>query len=234
MLLLALAALSAPDADLIIRNAKVLTLDAKSTVAQAVAVAGGKIVAVGSDADVMKHKGDGTRVIDAKGKTVLPGLYDSHVHPLGVVTTELADPPPVVRSLKAAFAHIRAQAKDRKKGEWIVLRYVFPTRLDEARFPTKAELDEVAPDHPVLYHAGPAGVAHMTADAAPLLSSVKFSSPSGNASCMKCSAARPQIAIKSDTLNSSSARFAAACPSRSLRIRPAFAWLISTNGSRVR
>ena len=44
------------------------------------------------------------------------------------------------------------------KGDWIVVRYAFPTRLDEARFPTKAELDEAAPEHPVLYHAGPAGV----------------------------------------------------------------------------
>src|SRR5687767_13833357 len=125
MLLLALAALSAPDADLIVHNAKVLTMDAKSTVAQAVAVTGGKIAAVGSDADVMKHKGDKTRVIDAKGKTVLPGLYDSHVHPVGAITTELSDPPPVVRSLKDAYAHIKAQAKERKKGEWIVLRFVF-------------------------------------------------------------------------------------------------------------
>ena len=44
------------------------------------------------------------------------------------------------------------------KGEWIVLRFAFPTRLDEARFPTRAELDEAAPEHPVLYHAGPAGM----------------------------------------------------------------------------
>ena len=67
---------------------------------------------------------------------VLPGLYDSHVHPLGVVTTELASPPPVLRSLKDAFAYIRNKAKTTPKGEWIVLRFAFPTRLDEARFPT--------------------------------------------------------------------------------------------------
>ena len=45
------------------------------------------------------------------------------------------------------------------EGKWIVIRYAFPTRLKEARFPTKAELDSVAPKHPVLYHAGPAGLA---------------------------------------------------------------------------
>ena len=53
--------------------------------------------------------------------------------------------------------------KTTPEGEWIVLYYAFPTRLDEARFPTKAELDEVAPKHPVLYHAGPAGIANTQA-----------------------------------------------------------------------
>ena len=52
----------------------------------------------------------------------------------------------------------RKRAAVTPKGEWIVVRYAFPTRLDEARFPTKAELDEAAPEHPVLYHAGPAGI----------------------------------------------------------------------------
>ncbi|MBY0228032.1 MAG: amidohydrolase [Gemmataceae bacterium] len=150
-------------ADLIIRDAKVVTLDAKSSVAQAVAVRAGKIVAVGTKEAVLKLKEKGTRVIDAKGMTLLPGLYDSHVHPVGVVTTELADPPPVIRSLKDAFARIREQAKKKKEGDWIVLRYVFPTRLDEARFPTLAELDAVAPRHPVLFHAGPASMVNTAA-----------------------------------------------------------------------
>jgi predicted amidohydrolase YtcJ len=80
-----------------------------------------------------------------------------------MVSTELADPPPLIRSLKDAFAYIKKQAAVLKKGEWIVIRYAFPTRLDEARFPTKAELDAVAPDNPVLFHAGPAGVANSMA-----------------------------------------------------------------------
>src|SRR5262249_51264867 len=79
-------------ANLIVHNAKVVTLDAKSRLARAVAVTDGKIVAVGDDAEVLKLKHAKTRLIDAKGKTVLPGLYDSHVHPVGLVTTELADP----------------------------------------------------------------------------------------------------------------------------------------------
>ncbi len=102
-------------------------------------------------------------MIDAKGRTLLPGLYDSHVHPLGAATSELVRPVPLLRSLKDVFAHIRERTKTTPEGEWIVLYFAFPTRLDEARFPTKAELDEVAPKHPVLYHAGPAGIVNSLA-----------------------------------------------------------------------
>ncbi len=163
LLLLLVAAPASFAADLIIHNAKVVTLDDRSRVVRAVAVEGGQIVAVGDDADVLKRRTPKTRVLDAKGKTILPGLYDSHVHPVGVVTTELADPPPVIRSLKEAFAFIKARAAKLPKGDWIVLRFAFPTRLDEARFPTKAELDNVAPDHPVLFHAGPAAMVNSKA-----------------------------------------------------------------------
>src|SRR5262249_25116050 len=58
---------------------------------------------------------------------------------------------------------IREKAETTLEGKWIVLRYVFPTRLDDARFPTKAELDEAAPKHPVLFHAGPAGICNSMA-----------------------------------------------------------------------
>jgi predicted amidohydrolase YtcJ len=145
-------------AELIIHHARVVTLDAKSRVAQALAVRRGRIVAVGDNAAVLKLRGRDTRVLDAKGRTVLPGLYDSHVHPLGAATSELSAPLPDLRSIKEVLAHVRKRAAATPKGEWIVLHYTFPTRLDEARFPTKAELDGAAPDHPVLYHAGPAGL----------------------------------------------------------------------------
>jgi predicted amidohydrolase YtcJ len=159
LFLLALPTLAADSpADLILHNARIVTVDDKFHLAAALAVRAGKIVAVGDGPAILKLRGPKTQVIDAKGKMVLPGLMDSHVHPVDVVSTELADPPPVIRSLKEAFAAIRKQAATTPKGDWIVLRFVFPTRLDEARFPTRAELDAVAPDHPVLFHAGPAGL----------------------------------------------------------------------------
>lgn len=147
-------------ADLIVHGGKVLTVDAKFTVAEAVAVKGGKIVAVGSSADVLRQKGPTTRVIDAAGKTVLPGLYDSHTHPTGAASSEAGAPLPLLKSIPEVQAYIREQAKATPAGKWIVIRYAFPTRLKEARFPTRAELDAAAPEHPVLYHAGPAGVAN--------------------------------------------------------------------------
>src|SRR5258708_11946619 len=81
-LLASAALLFAADADLILRNGKIITVDRKFTIQQAVAVKGEKIVAVGSDAAVMKaERGAGTKAVDLKGKTILPGLVHSHVHP---------------------------------------------------------------------------------------------------------------------------------------------------------
>src|SRR5436190_11998125 len=70
-------------ADLVITNANIRTMDAKRTVAQSVAVLNGKIIAIGSDADTRSMIGKNTNVIDAKGKLVLPGFNDAHVHFMG-------------------------------------------------------------------------------------------------------------------------------------------------------
>jgi predicted amidohydrolase YtcJ len=163
ILLLPLRLFAADGADLIIHNAKVVTVDAKFSAVEAIAVKDGRILFVGTNDEALKLKGDATRVIDAKGKMVLPGLMDSHSHPVSAALSEWKEPLPDLHSLKNVFDYIKEKAKATPKGKWIVVRYAFPTRLDEARFPTKAELDEVAPDHPVLYHAGPAGICNSKA-----------------------------------------------------------------------
>jgi predicted amidohydrolase YtcJ len=145
-------------ADLIVHHAHIVTLDARSRTFEALAVKDGRIIALGRDEEIFKLQGPKTRIIDADARTVLPGLYDSHVHPVGAAMSEAVAPLPRLTSLEDVFAHIKKQADATPKGDWIVLRFVFPTRLKEARFPTKAELDKAAPDHPVLYHAGPAGI----------------------------------------------------------------------------
>ncbi len=150
-------------ADLIVHHGKVVTLDDKDRVVEAIAVKDGRIVAVGEDKTVLRHKGPKTRVIDAGGRTVLPGLYDSHVHPVSAATSELVEPIPNLKSLEDVFAHIRKKASELPEGDWIVLRFTFPTRLKEARFPTIEELDRAAPKHPVRYNAGPADMVNTMA-----------------------------------------------------------------------
>ena len=96
-------------ADLVVRNAKVLTVDAKSSTAEAVAIRGGVFVFVGSDADVKKLIGDKTRVIDAQGKTVIPGLIETHVHAVGAAKGEVLQPF-VLRQPQIDHHHVRCGA----------------------------------------------------------------------------------------------------------------------------
>jgi predicted amidohydrolase YtcJ len=154
---------SADEATLLVRTARVVTIDPESRIAQAVAIRGDRIVAVGTDDEIRPLIGLGTKVIDAGGKTLLPGLYDSHVHPLGAAMSEADHPIPVFESLTDVFAYVGDRVKAQPKGTWIVARYAFPTRLAESRFPTRAELDKVAPDHMVLHQGGPAGVVNTKA-----------------------------------------------------------------------
>src|SRR5207245_6237563 len=137
-------------ADLIVHHAKIVTVDAKFSIAEAIAVKDGRILALGDDERIFKLSGPKTRVIDADGQTVLPGLYDSHVHPLMAATSEINGPLPELRSLKDVFEFIRKRTAKTPEGDWIVVGFAFPTRLDEARFPTKKELDDAAPKHPVV------------------------------------------------------------------------------------
>jgi predicted amidohydrolase YtcJ len=150
-------------ADVIIHHAKILTVDANFSIAEAIAIKDDRIVAVGPDEQIFKFAGPKTKVIDADGRTVLPGLYDSHTHPLGAALSEFNEELPYLTSLEEEFAYIRKKAKELKEGEWIVLRFAFPTRFKEARFPTLAELDAAAPKHPVLHNAGPASMVNSMA-----------------------------------------------------------------------
>jgi predicted amidohydrolase YtcJ len=145
----------AADADLILHNGKIVTVDKKFSVHQAIAVQGGKVLKVGSNAEVLKTKGAATEVIDLGGKTVLPGLIDSHVHPGDAAMHEFDHPIPEMETIDDVLAYIRGRAKALSKGEWIEVHQVFITRLKEQRYPTRDELDKAAPDNPVLFATGP-------------------------------------------------------------------------------
>ncbi len=154
---------AADRADVVIQNAKVITVDPKFSIAEAVAIQGDKIVAVGKNKTLLKLIGPKTSVIDAQGKTVMPGLYDSHVHSYKASVSELGGGSPLVHSIIEAQEWIRKQATQKKPGEWIVLERVYATRLNDNRLPTKGELDDAAPHHPVLWNSGPVAVVNSKA-----------------------------------------------------------------------
>ena len=139
-----------PPADLAVINARVLTLDAQSRVVEGVAIRGGRIIAIGATADVRRTIGQATRVIDAEGRTVIPGLIDSHVHAIDVARNEAAAPYQELTSVEDIQTWVRAAARRAPAGGWIWTPRLFPTRLRERRFPTREELDAVTTDRPVV------------------------------------------------------------------------------------
>lgn len=147
--------IEAADADLILHAGKVATVDAGFSIHQAVAVREGRVVAVGTDAAVLRHRGANTEVVDLAGRLVLPGLLDSHAHPVDASLTEFDHPVPTMDRIADVLEYIAGRTRVVPDGQWIVVRQVFITRLEEQRYPTRAELDAVAPRHPVMFATGP-------------------------------------------------------------------------------
>jgi predicted amidohydrolase YtcJ len=137
-------------ADLVVVNGRVLTVDAAFRIVEAAAVRDGVFVAVGTNEEVKKLVGRDTRVIAAEGRSVVPGLIDSHVHALGVAEGETQAPYRELRTIAEIQEWIAAEAAKRPPGQWIWTPRNYPTRIKERRFPTRAELDAVAPRHPVV------------------------------------------------------------------------------------
>ncbi|MHC4879772.1 MAG: amidohydrolase [Planctomycetota bacterium] len=162
-ILLPLAAIGAEPADVVLRNGKIVTVDSDFRIADAMAIRGGRIATVGTKQEVASFIGPETDLIDLKGKMVLPGLIDSHTHPSGASRYEADHEIPSMESVADVLAYVRQRATVVPKGEWITLSQVFITRLREQRFPTRAELDEAAPEHPVVFRTGPDGSANSLA-----------------------------------------------------------------------
>lgn len=142
--------------DAVFLGGKVVTVDAGFSVREAFAVRDGRIVAVGSTREMRALARDGvTQVNDLGGRTVLPGLIDSHVHAPLAAMFEFDHEIPEMETIGEVLAYIAARAKVVPAGQWIQTSQVFITRLKEARYPTRAELDTVAPRHPVNFRTGP-------------------------------------------------------------------------------
>jgi predicted amidohydrolase YtcJ len=139
----------------IFHTGRIVTVDPQFRIVEAMAIRDGRIVAVGTNADITKLARSGTEQIDLGGKTVLPGLIDSHVHAPGASMYEFEQPVPDMESIEDVLAYFRARAATTEPGRWITLSQVFITRLREQRYPTRAELDKAAPRHPVAFRTGP-------------------------------------------------------------------------------
>lgn len=141
-------------ADIAFRNGRVITVDAADTIAEAVAVKGGRIVFVGSDAELDEIIDAGTTVVDLGGRTLMPGMIDTHYHPIlaGLLGKEPGSPmidTYDVRSIPELLdIHRRARALKRP-GEWVSSMGYEPSLLAENRHPTIEELDEISPDAPI-------------------------------------------------------------------------------------
>ena len=141
--------------DRIAHHGKVVTVDAQFQIAEAIAMRGERIVAVGTNDEVMKLATADTELLDLRGKTVLPGLIDSHVHASGAADYEFDHVMPDMQTIADVLEYIRGRAEVLEDGQWISVSQVFITRLAEQRFPTRAELDSVAPQNPVYFRTGP-------------------------------------------------------------------------------
>jgi len=154
-----------PAADLVITHARVWTVDSAHPEAQAVAVLGDRIAAVGTDAEIKAWRGPNTKVIDAKGKLMLPGFNDSHVHFVTggsqLDNVQLND----ATSVQEFIRRIAERAKTTPKGSWILGGDWDETKWTPAELPTKEMIDPVTGDTPVFVgrYDGHMGVANTAA-----------------------------------------------------------------------
>jgi hypothetical protein len=141
-------------ADYAFKNGKVITVNDNDDIVEAVAVKGNKIVYVGDDAGLEKIIDPSTKVIDLKGRTLMPGIIDSHYHPIlnGLLEPDLEaamiDTRPC-KSIAEILDVIRQAVEIKKSGQWVSMMGYEPMNLAEQRHPTLEELDEAAPDNPV-------------------------------------------------------------------------------------
>ena len=136
-------------ADLVLKNGVIYTVDDQNPKAEAVAIRGSDIVFVGSNADAAKFAGTKTRVIDLAGATVLPGLADAHYHLSGVGEREMTLNLEGTRTKEAFLAKVAERVAVTKAGEWVTGRGWIETFWVPQAFPSRQDLDRIAPNNPV-------------------------------------------------------------------------------------
>lgn len=166
---------AAEDAELIYHGGDILTMNDAAPTAKALAVKGGHILAVGEKDEVLKHRGGGTKLVDLRGKTLLPGFFDPHSHVYGIglqaLTANLLPAPDGtgdsiadLQRLLRDYANTNAQTVE-EMGGWIVGFGYDDATIKERRHPTREELDAVSKDQPVyiIHQSGHLGVGNSKA-----------------------------------------------------------------------
>ncbi|MFC1900453.1 amidohydrolase [Chloroflexota bacterium] len=141
-----------PHADLILKNAHVITVDPRQPSAELIAITGDKILLVSGNNSLESVTGPDSKVIDCQGKTLVPGFNDAHCHVFSFLRTLLSIDlsPKAVKSIEDIKAAIRNAAANTPPGEWITGTDYNDFQLVEKRHPTRREIDEVSPNHPVV------------------------------------------------------------------------------------
>ena len=141
--------------DLIVRNARVYTVDDAMPRAEAFAVSGDRFVAIGSNDDIDNLNGPGVEVIDAGGMTVVPGFIDAHSHPGSGGLRELKSVNTDLRSIRAIQDALRQRSEQTPAGEWVVGFKYDDTKVSDGRQLHRRDIDEAVQDHPVrITHRG--------------------------------------------------------------------------------
>ncbi|HEV2666596.1 MAG TPA: amidohydrolase [Blastocatellia bacterium] len=138
-----------PEADVVFKNGNIYTANDDKPKAEAVAAKYGRVVFVGSNAEAKKYEGKGVKVIDLKGATVVPGLVDAHYHFSGVGFREMNLNLEGTTSLEDFLAKVKARVDKAKPGEWVTGRGWIETFWKPPVFPTRGDLDKIAPNNPV-------------------------------------------------------------------------------------
>lgn len=136
-------------ADLVLVNGNVYTVNEKQPHAQAIAIKGDRIVYVGSNSGVKVYQGASSRVVDLRGATVVPGMTDAHAHFVGIGQREMTLNLEGITTLEDFLAKVKARVDQANPGEWITGRGWIETFWKPPVFPTREDLDKIAPNNPV-------------------------------------------------------------------------------------
>lgn len=142
-------ALAAEPIETVFVNGNIYTMNEAQPRAEAIAVKGDRIIFVGSNADAKKYQGGEARTVDLGGKTVVPGLTDSHCHIFGIGEREMNLNLEGANTLEDFLARVKERVAKAERGKWITGRGWIETFWKPPQFPTRADLDKIAPDNPV-------------------------------------------------------------------------------------